>query len=619
MSRLRALVLASLLGLLALPVAASGAEGLELAEVKGATFPDRAYVLTLPERRALSARHLSVTENGVPVEDLRVLTDPKNRSAVVLVIDTSNSMRGGPIRDAMAAARDFANSRRPEQELGVVFFAREPRIALEPTADAAAIEEVLSQVPELSKGTQIFDATKAAIDLLRRSGAAAPSVLVMSDGADTNSALTAGDVTGAARDAGVRIYSVGLRSPDYEGSALRDIAPGGHFEAADPRELRANFTRLGRRFGNEYIVQYRSTAPMGSQVAVGVEVDGVTGLAAAAYQVPALNLPTVAAQTEGKSIWQSRTMGMVVALLVALLVAIALFAVARPRRKTLGERVATFVFARKEPELEFDRPSTEGLLHSIERSLRDRKLWKSFTLDVELSKLRLSAIQIAALTVVGCLAVAFLAVLLHRGAIAVIVLLVGPIVVRLAIKFLADKVRKTFGEQLPDNLQVLASALRAGHSFSGALKTMVHDAPEPSKTEYRRVVTDEQLGIGIEESLNVVAERMKNEEVSYIGLIATLQRETGGNTAEVLDRVTQTIRERMKLKRLVSTLTAQGRFGGWIVTALPIAMVVVLNIVKPDYMDPMLESTAGIIALVAGALMVGAGAMVIRKIVDIDV
>jgi tight adherence protein B len=187
------------------------------------------------------------------------------------------------------------------------------------------------------------------------------------------------------------------------------------------------------------------------------------------------------------------------------------------------------------------------------------------------------------------------------------------------VRIAADKVRRKFGDQLPDNLQVLASALRAGHSFSGALKTMTNDAPEPSKTEYRRVVTDEQLGISIETSLNLVSERMKNEEVAYIGLIATLQRETGGNTAEVLDRVTQTIRERMKLKRLVSTLTAQGRFGGWIVTALPVAMVVILSIVKPDYMDPMLANIGGIIALVAAALMVVTGAIVIRKIVDIDV
>src|SRR5687767_14011749 len=121
MSRLRGLFVVAVMALLALPGIAPAAEGLGLAEVKGMTFPDRAYILTLPERRDLSENDLTVTENGQPVDDLRVLSDPKSRSAVVLVIDASNSMRGGSIRDAMAAARAFARSRRADQKLGVVF------------------------------------------------------------------------------------------------------------------------------------------------------------------------------------------------------------------------------------------------------------------------------------------------------------------------------------------------------------------------------------------------------------------------------------------------------------------------------------------------------------------
>jgi tight adherence protein B len=529
-------------------------------------------------------------------------------------------MKGQPIDDAMAAAREFAARRRPEQELGVVFFAKEARVALAPTTDEARIDNVLSEIPELSRGTQIFDASKVAIDLLASSKAAAPSLLVLSDGADTASALTGGDVTSLAHDAGVRIYAVGLRSRDYDADGLRSVTSEDRYlEAADSRELSRTFAGLGQRFGNEYVVRYTSIAPLDSQVAVGIEVDGVSGIAAAAYQTPSLNLPSAGTSSPEASVWQSRVLGFVVALAFALLVALALFLVTRPRRKSVGERVSSFVFVRQRDELEFEREDSDGLLHAIEHGLRDRKFWQAFKLDVEIAGLRPTAIQLAAGTVVGSLLIAMLAVLLDRPAIAVVALIVTPIVVRIGVRVAADKVRRKFGDQLPDNLQVLASALRAGHSFSGALKTMTNDAPEPSKTEYRRVVTDEQLGISIENSLNLVSERMKNEEVAYIGLIATLQRETGGNTAEVLDRVTQTIRERMKLKRLVSTLTAQGRFGGWIVTALPVAMVVILSIVKPDYMDPMLANIGGIIALVAAALMVVTGAFVIRKIVDIDV
>ncbi len=101
---------------------------------------------------------------------------------------------------------------------------------------------------------------------------------------------------------------------------------------------------------------------------------------------------------------------------------------------------------------------------------------------------------------------------------------------------------------MPDNLQVLASALRAGHSFVGALAVVANDAPEPARSEFQRVVGDEQLGVPIDQALHVVVERMESRELEQVALVAALQRETGGNTAEVLDRVTATIRERFELR-----------------------------------------------------------------------
>ncbi len=146
----------------------------------------------------------------------------------------------------------------------------------------------------------------------------------------------------------------------------------------------------------------------------------------------------------------------------------------------------------------------------------------------------------------------------------------------MVIRYLATRTRRRFEDQLPDNLQVMASALRAGPLVHRrAQRDGQGRAASRRRKEFRRVVQDEQLGISVEQSLEVVYERMRCEDVIYVGLIATLQRDTGGNTAEVLDKVVETMRERGKLRRLVRTLTAQGRLGGWIVTALPIAMVVV--------------------------------------------
>ena len=108
--------------------------------------------------------------------------------------------------------------------------------------------------------------------------------------------------------------------------------------------------------------------------------------------------------------------------------------------------------------------------------------------------------------------------------------------------------RNKFAEQLPDALQVIASALRSGHSFAGALAVVVESASEPMKSEMQRVVADEQLGIPIQDSLSVVAERMASRDVEQLALVAQLQREAGGDAAEVIDRVAETVRERFDLQ-----------------------------------------------------------------------
>ena len=148
---------------------------------------------------------------------------------------------------------------------------------------------------------------------------------------------------------------------------------------------------------------------------------------------------------------------------------------------------------------------------------------------------------------------------------------------------------------------------------------MVNDAPEPARSEFQRVVADEQLGVPIDNALRVVVERMKSRELEQVALVGALQRETGGNTAEVLDQVTDTIRERFELQRTVQTLTAQGRMSRWVLTALPLFLLGVITIINPGYMSIMYHTTGGKAALVMSGISVVCGSFVIKKIVNIKV
>jgi tight adherence protein B len=208
------------------------------------------------------------------------------------------------------------------------------------------------------------------------------------------------------------------------------------------------------------------------------------------------------------------------------------------------------------------------------------------------------------------------------GMIAPVFALIGllvPFVTRALVQRKLRQVRDTFADQLAPNLQVLASALRVGHSFVAAFNVVVENATEPSRSELLRVVADERLGVPPEVSLRRVAERMASRDLEQVALLAELQRTAGGNSAEVLDTVVDTLRERADVRRLIRTLTAQGRLARWILSGLPPVAGLVFFLVDPVAIRPMIESGVGQAGLVLAAFLVVTGSLVIQKIIDIKV
>jgi tight adherence protein B len=181
------------------------------------------------------------------------------------------------------------------------------------------------------------------------------------------------------------------------------------------------------------------------------------------------------------------------------------------------------------------------------------------------------------------------------------------------------KVREAFSDQLPPNLQVLAAGLRAGFTFVGAMVAMVEHAAEPSRSELSQALSDEQLGVPIETGIRRVADRMANRDLEQVALLSELLRTTGGNAAEVLDVIVLTVRERQDIRRLVRTLTTQGRMARWILTLLPIFAGLAFWAIQPDIVGPMWRSAGGQIALLIAAIMVALGSFSIQKIMDIEV
>jgi tight adherence protein B len=619
-------ILAVLVALLVLAPAASADGGLKLTRVGKPRFPDRTYALTLPAGSSVDPSRVRVEENGGAVGGASV--SPASAAAeklgVVLVIDTSNSMGGKPIEDAMAAARAFARRRNAIQPLGVVTFNSEVQTLLPLTTDGGTIDRVLASVPPLQRETHVYDGVEAAVSLLARADLTGGSVVVMSDGADTGSRTNLAEATAHARAEGIRIFSVGLQSNSFRPEPLRSLASdsrGRYSEAGSAGDLSPIYDRLGAELSNEYLVQYRSLQDPSTRVAVRVTVVGI-GAATASYRSPEAAVGA-APPYDRNDFWRSPFALVLVSLAAGVLVALALFLLfARPGRRRLTERLAMFVRPTDaDTEAERARESRGlGLLPALERSFARVRGWAAFQEEVDIARITIPAARIAAATAVGTLFISWLLVKASGiPALGLIGLFGIPVTVRAVVVSLADKQRRLFDEQLADNLQVIASAQRAGHSFLGALTVSMQEAPEPTKREFGRVLADERLGIPIEDALEGAARRMASRDLEQVILVARLQHETGGNTAEVLDQVADTARERSELRRLVQTLTAQGRMSRWIITALPIGLLVLVSVLNPGYTQPLFESGGGRLALTIGAVLLGMGSLVIKRIVTIKV
>ena len=582
-------------------------------------FPDRAFLLTLPERTRLNAGNVRVTENGEPVSDLTVTT-PGSDSATMLVIDSSNSMAGAPIAGAMRAARAFAAQRSQAARLGVIFFDRETAVALAPTRNQREIQTALAKTPELDEGTHLYDALDTAVNELTGVGARVPSVVVLTDGDDVGSGTSENAALGRLKDKGIRVFSVGLRSPAYTPDTLQRLATetgGAYAVTGAAAGLTPILSALGFRLANEYLLFYRSLEGPKSNVNVAVRAPGYP-VVRTSYLTPALGfVPEPVERGLVDEVLQSTAFMVFLAFFVVGLVLLGLRLVFDLRAQSLRSRMSRFVEMGEDGNL-LSRDELSARLERLEQSLESRGWLEKFAEECDVAGIKRSP---GSLLILSLGISAFVAVVLSvawTGA-AVLLAPAGPMLVYFWVKRQKRRQQKLFGDQLPDNLDVLAQALRVGHSLVGGLSMMADDAAEPSRREFRRVVLDEQLGILLEDAMRKVAERMESQDMEHVALVALLQRETGGASAEVIDQVSENIRGRMEVRRLVRVLTAQGRLARWIVSLMPVVLFLMIMSIYPEYLDPMVHETFGLAVLFIAGLMVLAGSYVIGRIIDIKV
>jgi tight adherence protein B len=619
-------------GALAAPTAAAGAVGsIGLSEGGGATFPARALVLSVPKTGTLQSSQIHISENGKRVSGAVVRPIAEAGAGdfgVVLAIDVSPSMKGAPLARAMAAARALAAQRTGKQELGIVTFDRHATVALPLTDDPRAIAAALARSPSLGSGAYIYNATTVAVQQLAKAKIAAGAVILLSDGASEGAKPLAGNrvtataIGAAATAAHAQIYTVGLRDTSYTPQRMSLLARvgGGAFIESSSAQLAGVFKRIEAGLTSRFVVHYRSLAPVGHRIEVAVEVDGFPQAATFAYSTPSVPIKATPAQVKHSSFWLS-TLALVLAAGVAgLLLGVAVLAafVPRLRRSGLRRRVGEFTASVRPEASQTASASTSRTLLALERLLKRTGWWASFEAKVEIAGIDHSPVELVASCALSTLAVAVVAGFgLGTPVLSIIVLVLGPLALASIVNRRLRKQRDLFAEQLPSHLQEIASTMRAGHSLIAGVGSMAASADEPSRREWTRVIADEQLGMPLEDAMRPLGNRMDSEDVGQVALVAALHTRTGGNMAEVLERVADSVRERAELHRELRALTAQARLSRYVVTSLPIVVAGAIALINPHYIRPLFHTTAGIVLVfIAGALLIAAS-LIMRSITDV--
>ncbi len=186
------------------------------------------------------------------------------------------------------------------------------------------------------------------------------------------------------------------------------------------------------------------------------------------------------------------------------------------------------------------------------------------------------------------------------------------------VKFTIAKRLKAFNGQLGDTIGLTANSLRSGYSLLQSMELVAREAPDPIGTEFKRVVREVGLGLTAQDALNNLLRRMPSDDLDLMITAINIQYEVGGNLAQILDTISHTIRERVRIKGEIQVLTAQGRVSGYLISVLPLAIGVAVTVINPGYMNAMWEFPWIIMPICGGILMV-VGFLIIRKIVNIEV
>ncbi|MHB9002904.1 MAG: VWA domain-containing protein [Coriobacteriia bacterium] len=612
-------------------------EGLSLGiqNIDAEDYPDVRLSVTVPAQLAGDRDPVfAVAENGQKV-DVLAAEHPAQAEVpvdVVLAIDTSGSMKGASLQAAKDAAIEFIDAMAAPNRVAIVAFSTSARVVARFTDDDAVLRSAINGL-EARGETAAYDSLVAAAALSGEAGTNVRGVVFLSDGGDTMSRATLDEAVRRIRAAAIPVYAVSLPSYEADPGVLRSIASqtsGRQVAIDDVDTLPALYRDIAEEIQTSYVVVYRSRRPGTKDLEISVQAiaGDRTATASSVVANPRFGSePTGAEKVLSVAPADMVSYGVAILLIwvsaMLLVLGVALFLI-RPR--TTIEQLRFYEQLRDTPAeySTVDDATGDGLRQRMVDAVGFVAGRGGFTLALR-EKLERAGLPLRpaeyitghfVLVVVAGVVTQLSTANLALAALVVLVATAGPIL------YIDVKVRSrtaAFEEQLPQILNLIAGSLRAGWGLLQSVDMVVKETLPPASDEFRRVQTEARLGLPVEDALRAMAQRVGSEDFAWAVTAISIQREVGGNLAEVLDVVAATIRERSALRRQVSALTAEGKLSAMILIALPFIEGIVLFAVNPSYMRPLVTDPLGWMILATGLLLLLVGSVWLVRALKVEV
>jgi tight adherence protein B len=612
------------------------AGGVAIEAVDSNDYPDVALTVSVESQLIGGLEPEFRIMEGGEAREVAVTATASDDLKVVLALDVSGSMRGAPLLAAQAASIQFIETMPAGVEMAVVPFGSTPNLAAEFTADKATLLAAVDSL--VARGeTALYDGVAAAATLLAGEEEAGRTIVLVSDGGDTVSSRTLDDAVESLGELGAAFYAIELQSPENDRAALDTLAAaagGTVVSADDPAALETTFGDIASELLSSYRLVFTATSYDLADLEVFVVGDGrVLATGTRTIRLPAapvivgpdpevepeplvepepvvepdpLPPPRVGAYIEltflqrGPALWLG-----LAAVFLAMVTVFTVMAV-RPRspRPKRGKSTLTTVpshrnaVAKRTPLTVIAESATALAEQALNRGDRFRTLNRA----LERAGVALRPGEFIVLVGSAVLAATALGLVLLG---AVFALLFGIIVALFVPMWLSSRSRERssqFNEQLGDTLQLMSASMRAGYGLLQAVDAVAEEAPSPTAEEFSRIKIETHLGRDLDDALQAAAQRVDSEDFRWVAEAIQIHRQIGGDLAEILDSVNETIRDRNRIRRRIKALSAEGRVSAIVLSLIPIVMAVFVTIVNPDYIGELTQTGIGQVLIVGGII-----------------